>query len=165
MNVVSPISKTDLNRIPKIYADIGSKVKGQIYIRRALKEIGHYQPFFLLILNRYKMELDKESAKPLLKLYFLIWFFYKRKTRIRDIPVTSERYMHAEFEIADMEEDEQLFDALESPGSKALISVILSKFKQDPEFETLFQNSDSTIFISICSFIRCFDEITTKRWP
>lgn len=165
MSFVSHINKADFNRILKMYADIEIKLKRRSSINRIINDISYHQPFFLFILDRYQRESDKETFKPLLKLYFLVWTFYKRKVHIQNRPVTSERYMQAEYEIAGIEEDEKFYDNLESPGSRAMISILLTKFRVDPDFETLLTKSDGSVFVSICSFIRCFDEITTKRWP
>ena len=175
-NNVSAQEQADVKRIGTIYAEIEKNLNNPAYANKVTDEIYKYQPFILSVLLGYKMDFQLEELAPLVKLYLLIWLFYRDQRSVKNIPITPDRYMIAEESTVRMlqkietaktekQKDEILNKDLNSTSSKALLAMIFLQFRENIILEKLNKKTQGAIIVGIRSFILCFDEIITKRWP
>ena len=95
-NKVSAQEQADVKRIEVIYAEIENNLNNPAYANKVTDEIYKYQPFILSVLMGYKMDIQLQELEPLVKLYLLIWLFYRDQKSVKNIPITPDRYMIAE---------------------------------------------------------------------
>lgn len=174
MNYLLPKNKPGYIHITSLYEQLENDLVTQKLGLAVTNELEEYQPFILYIMDSFKNDSQKKPSKSLRKIYFLIWLFYSKSLKARQIPITSERYTKAEYDTATkvdnldcirsiMEQKEKIFYKLRKNTSKTLFATILLQFRASPDLSTMNRKSGGAIILSIRSFIQCFDEITTIK--
>ena len=160
MQEVAEIGKL-LNRIDSI--------KPQ-YITSTSEQMEQYQPFMLSMLMGYQYDMRTEEVDEILKIYFLIWEYFKDKKNIKNRELTEFQFEKAQkrnvefFKYLDGETSEQDFNNTTSIDlgnlkSKALLTGVLLRFNTIPILLNMNYDMKGIVLIGIKSLIECFEEI------
>ncbi|MBI9036934.1 MAG: hypothetical protein JEY97_02265 [Bacteroidales bacterium] len=150
-----------IDKIDKKYIDIESD------------ELVRSQPFLLSILLGNSVDLEIPEAEEILKIYFLIWEFFKHKKNIIRIKLTEKQFEKKlsknvqYFKYLEIESKEDIGIAytsdLRNINSKALLSAILIKFNNQTALVKMKTKIKAVVFIGIKSIIECFEDIIMEK--
>ncbi|OMP74953.1 hypothetical protein [[Flexibacter] sp. ATCC 35208] len=80
--------QTDIKQIAAVKTEIESRMNDFDHANNITDELYQYQPFILSTIIGYNMDVAIEDLPDLIKLYVLIWIFYRDKKNIRKIKIT-----------------------------------------------------------------------------
>ncbi|WP_020530993.1 hypothetical protein [Flexithrix dorotheae] len=165
------LTKNDFKDIPQLSALI--KAVDNIdaeYANRVSDEIYKYQPFFLSVLLGYRLDTKPEELDELMRVYFMIWEYFKSKPYVKTKKITEAFFERAEKKHIDMlkysegEPNESarkkvFSNDLENLQSKGLWTAVLLKFEDREALLKMEKESKVIILIGIKSFIECFENL------
>lgn len=164
-------SQNDFNET-KIVAELIKKID-QIdsnYVNTTSDEIFKFQPFFLTVLLGYQHDVTMEELEEIMKIYFLVWEYFKLNPNLQTMQVTESYFNKIQKKNIEMlkytqdepKENDKLeiysYD-LQNIKSKSLIASILFRFKERPTLLKMNIENKAAIMIGIKSFIECFETI------
>lgn len=134
------------------------------------KELEQHQPFLLSMLLGYQFDLRIEELDEVIKIYLLIWEFFKDKKNIKEIELTELQFEKSQkrnidfFQYLEGETSEKDFintTALDLGNlqSKALLTGVLLRFNTVPILLNMNFDMKGMVLIGIKSLIECFEEI------
>ena len=150
-----------LKRIDNIDAEYINKLSDEIFIR---------QPFFLTVLLGYRLDVSPEELEEIMKIYFLIWEYFKSNKNVQSKKVTETHFEKVQdrnikllkYTEGEPEQTDKLnvysFD-LAYLKSKSLLTAVLYRYNNRPVLVKMNQESKGIIFLGIKSFIECFETI------
>jgi hypothetical protein len=140
---------------------------GPEYVNTISAEIYDRQPFFLTVLLGYRFDVLPEELDEIMRIYFLIWEYFKKDPNIQKKKVGEENFniiqrRHIQmFKYAGGEsEDAKLLlysDDWNSLRSKALVAAIIFQFTERPVLTKMNVERKAIILVGIKSFIECFE--------
>lgn len=159
---------TEANQLAKVQIAI-DKIDAK-YVNLVSDEIFHKQPFFLTVLLGYRFDIEPLELEEIMKIYFLIWEYFRTNKNVQSKKVTQERFEMVEDKIISMlqysegeanENDKiNIYSAdLGNLKSKALFTAVLYRYKKKPVLLKMDERKRGLILIGIKSFIECFETI------
>lgn len=139
------------------------------YVNSTGDDIFQQQPFFLTVLLGYRPDFTPEEHGEFIKIYFLIWEFFKANKNVQTKKVTEADFEKIEarhlamFKYVEGEFDPQeiskvyLYD-LENLKSKSLFSAVLFRYNTRPVIMNMDDRDKTLILVGIKSFIECFEK-------
>jgi hypothetical protein len=132
---------------------------GPEYVNTVSDEIYAQQPFFLGVLLGYRFDVSPEELEELMKIYFLIWEYFKKNPNRRVKQVTERDFETAQRRNIQMlkyaeGETEESRDKLYSDNwdnlrSTALIAAIFIWFKERPVLSKMNEETKGIILVGI----------------
>jgi hypothetical protein len=149
------------NKIDSIDAKYATTISDEMFLK---------QPFFLTILIGYRFDTTSQELEEIMKLYFLIWEYFKTDKNVQVNQVSEsyfEKVQHKHIEMLRYAEGEpgefekmQLFTTdLNNLKSKALFAAIVYRYQNRQILQKMDQNKRGIILVGIKSFIECFDAL------
>jgi len=140
------------------------------YVSSAFEELEQFQPFLLSLLLGYHLDLNTSELDEVIKVYLIVWEYFKDKRNIKERQLTEMQFEEAQkrnidfFKYLDTERSKEDFINttsinLENIQSKALIAGILLRFDITPVLSNLKGDMKGIVIIGIKSLIECFEEI------
>lgn len=140
------------------------------YVSKVSDEIFKKQPFFLSALLGYRFDVSTTELEELMKIYFLIWEYFKPNQNVRNKKVTEALFtkmMKRNIQMLKYSEDEpseqdklEVYSAdLQNLKSKSLLAAVFFRFYNRPVLIKMEKEKTGTILIGIKSFIECFETI------
>lgn len=140
------------------------------YVSSAYEELEQFQPFLLSLLLGYHLDLNTSELDEIIKVYLIVWEYFKDKRNIKKRQLTDMQFEEAQkrnidfFQYLDAEKSEKDFINtisidLRTIKSKALIAGILFRFDTTPVLSNLKSDLKGMVLIGIKSLIECFEEI------
>ncbi len=140
------------------------------YVDSVTDDIFRYQPFFLSVLLGHSLDNTPEEFESIMKIYFVVWEYYKEKPNIKKRQVTEAKYTNALKKNASMlnyanDEPTQKDKAkiytkdLQNIKSKSLIATMY--FMLDYNKPLLKWNTEKKgyLLLELKTFVECFDTI------
>lgn len=160
----------DTRRLAGIITNVEKKQNDFDFANQVTDDIYHHQPFLLSTIMGYKMDLPSAPLEALVKLYIILWEYFKSEPNVRKVAITQQQYEKAEdLQISMMQTLDRLSSAkqkdaaitndLNKSTSKALLALIFREFKERKALKDLDQQTKAILLIGIKSFIHCFGEI------
>lgn len=161
----------DFKEVPEI-AKLQSKIDNMDakYVYEISDEIFQKQPFLLSVLLGYRLDTTPEELEELMKVYFMIWEYFKSHKNVQSKKVTEtyfEKIQRRNIQMLKYTEGEpengdklKIFSGnLQNLKSKALFAAISFKFNNSPGLSKMDAELKGIIIIGIKSFIECFETI------
>lgn len=140
------------------------------YVNLISEDIFQKQPYFLTVLLGYRLVITPMELEETMKIYFLIWEYFRTNIKIQTIKVTENdfetiqnrniamlQYCDGEF---DAVETNNIYSSdLENLKSKALFAAVLFRFNERPALLKMDVQKRFIIVIGIKSFIECFENL------
>ena len=143
------------------------------YVNTVSDDIYKKQPFLLSILLGYHNDVTPIELEELMKIYFLIWEYFKDNKNIQERKLTEqlfEEYHNRNIQMlsyVDSEDSDQQTivykQELQNLKSKALMTVILYRFNNRSGLIEMNEKTRGIILIGIKTFIECFETIVTDK--
>jgi hypothetical protein len=138
------------------------------YVDAITDEIAEKQPFFLSVMLGYKYDTTIQELDEILRVFFLIWEYFKLYGRIPPYKVTQEEYETVElnnFKLLqsleaekDPEKISTIYERYFAPlKSKSLLAAVLFRFNHRQAFIEMSPNLRGMIFIEMKCFIEFFE--------
>ena len=128
----------------------------------------------MTVLLGYRLDVTTEELEEIMRIYFLIWEFFKMKRKVPTYKITEtdfekaqSRYMHM-LKYVEGESDQKeitniyTYD-LERLKSKALVTAVLLRYNTRPVLKKMDMDIKGIIFLGIRCFIECFENGDKKR--
>jgi hypothetical protein len=142
------------------------------YLHQATDEIYVYQPFLLSMFLGYKLDTTDAELDEILKIWLLIWEFFKEKRNIRTVKLTEQcfeqaqsknvaflKYLHGKgSEVM----EEPASNNLKELGSKSLFAIILAKFHTKPALVRMDMEKKGITLVGIKSLVEALEGITLR---
>jgi len=143
------------------------------YITSAYENIEQYQPFMLSLLLGYQHDINIKELDEIIKLYLIIWEFFKDKKNITKIKLTEIQFEETQnrniefFKYLGGEKSKRDFINttsldLENIRSKALLTGILFRFDTTTVLSNIKGDLKGIVLIGIKSLIECFEIIVSE---
>lgn len=140
------------------------------YVNLISDEIFQKQPFFLTVLLGYRLDTTALELEEIMKIYFLIWEYFRTNKKVQTIKVTEDHFQtiqdkniamlqYADGELNDVEKMKIYFSDLDNLKSKALFTAVLYRYIERPVLVKMDDRKRTIILIGIKSFIECFETI------
>ena len=140
------------------------------YTDRVSDEIFQRQPFFLSVLLGYQFDVSMEELEEIMKIYFLIWEYFRSNPNIQKKQVSQAYFEKAQTENIGMlkysegepnkREKMKVYSYdLQKLKSKALWTAILFRCDNRPVLRKMDTETKGFILIGMKSFIDCFETI------
>lgn len=140
------------------------------YVNLISDEIFQKQPFFLTVLLGYRFDVEPLELEEIMKIYFLIWEYFRTNKKVQRKIVTQERFESIEDQILSMlrytegeanEKDKiNIYSAdFGNLKSKALFAAVLFRYNERPVLLKMDEHKRGLILLGIKSFIECFETI------
>lgn len=155
-----------------LLADLVRKIDGidAEYVNSVSDEIFKQQPFFLSVLLGYTFDVSKIELEEIMKIYFLIWEYFKTNKRIPNKKITAgqfEKIQKRNIQMLKFSEGEptqtdkmNVYSLdLQNLKSKSLLSAILYRYQNRAVLRKMDIEKKGIILIGIKSFIECFETI------
>jgi hypothetical protein len=140
------------------------------YAEKIGDEIFRQQPFFLSVLLGYHMDTTPQELDELMKVYFIIWEYFKFHKKIPQKKITEAyfekvqlrhikllKYVEGEHNPAGIK---QIYaDDLQQLKSKALFTAVLYRFFNRPVLINMDAQKKGMILVGTKSFIECFETL------
>jgi Asp-tRNA(Asn)/Glu-tRNA(Gln) amidotransferase C subunit len=142
-------------------------------VREISDEMFKQQPFFLTVLLGYRLDTSPEELDEIMKIFFLIWEYFKRNENIQTKKITEadfekiqSRYIQMLQYVSDEPEwNDKLkiySNDLENLKSKALLTAIFFRYNNRPVLSKMDNKKKEIILVGLRSFIECFETIIEK---
>lgn len=159
---------TEAKQLAKVQIKI-DKIDAK-YVNEISDELLKKQPFFLAVLLSYRFDVTPLELEEIMKIYFLIWEYFRTNKKVQSEKVTQDRFEMIENKIISMlqysegeanENDKINIYAADwgNLKSKALFTAILFRYNQRPVLLKMEERQRGLILIGIKSFIQCFETI------
>jgi len=132
-------------------------------------EIYKKKPFFLIVLLGYNFDITPVELEELMKVYFLIWEYFKDNQNVQARKITEQQFEKIQdrnigmLRYADGESTDQrkvLYENdLQNLKSKALWTAILFRFNDRLDLIKMDPETKGMILIGIRTFIECFETV------
>ncbi len=143
------------------------------YVNTVSDDIYKKQPFLLSILLGYHNDVTPLELEELMKIYFLIWEYFKDNKNIQTKKLTEQlfedyhnrniqmlRYIDSE----DLDQQTIVYkQELQNLKSKALMTAILYRLNSRSGLIEMNSQTKGIILIGIKAFIECFETIVTDK--
>lgn len=150
-----------IDRIDKIDAE---------YVNVISDEIFKQQPFVLTVLLGYKPDVTETELEELMKIFFLIWEYFKAKNKLPAKKITQESFEKIQkknIQMLKYSEGEQNQAAkmevyscdLQNLKSNSLMTAIFYRFQNYPVLVKMDKEKKGIILIGVKSFIESFETI------
>ena len=117
------------------------------------------------------MDLTATAMDELMKVYFIIWEFFKDNKNVRLYQITENQFeriqlknlhmlKYAEGESSVQERNSIYQQDLQNVRSKALLTSVLFRFNSRPALLSMEEKIKGIIYIGIRTFIECFETIS-----
>jgi hypothetical protein len=148
-----------IKKIDQIDADYVDSVSDEIY---------KLQPFYLTVLLGHRLDVSMEELEEIMKIYFLVWEYFRLKPNIQIKQVTESLYSkiqkknlemlkYSEGEFKDKDKSEVYSYDLQDLKSKSLFTAIMYRFNERRILLNMDVKKKGAIMIGIKSFIECFE--------
>lgn len=137
------------------------------YVNRVSDEIFKEQPFFLTVLLGYRVDVSEQELEEIMKIYFLIWEYFRSNQNLRKSKVTQTQFEEVQrrnmymlyYSEGESEEsrDKIYTDELQNLKSKSLWAAVHFRYKNRPVLLNMDQEYKGIILLGILSFILCFE--------
>ena len=137
------------------------------YANRVSDEIFKHQPFFLTVLLGYRVDVSAQELEELMKIYFLIWEYFKPNKNLRKKKVTQTQFEKVQrrnmymlnYSEGESEEsrDKIYTDELQNLKSKSLWAAVQFRYNTRTVLVNMDPENKGIILIGILSFIQCFE--------
>ena len=161
-------TQNDFNEIP-LLARVEKRIDtiDSTNVNSILDDIYKKQPFLLSVLLGYNLDITPIELEELMKVYFLIWEYFKDNQNVQNRKVTEQLFekihnrnigmlRYAEGESTDQSAILYSSD-LQNLRSKALLTAILLRFNNRPDLVSMDMKTKGMILIGIKTFIECFE--------
>jgi hypothetical protein len=140
------------------------------YVNAVSDEIFNKQPFFLSVLLGYRFDTSLPELEEIMKIYFLIWEYFKDNKRIQAIKLTENHFEkiqqrnikmlnYAAGEPCSVNVMEIYSTDLQNFQSKALFTTVLFRFNTRAVLLSMDKRKRGIIILGMKSFIECFETI------
>lgn len=140
------------------------------YVSFISDEIFRCQPFFLTVLLGHRIDVSMEELDEIIKIYFLVWEYFRLKPNIQTKKVTEPNFnkilnrniqmlKYSEGESEEKNKLEIFSYDLQNLKSKSLMSSVFFRFNERPTLKNMEIQKKGSIMIGIKSFIECFETI------
>lgn len=140
------------------------------YAEKTCDDIFQQQPFFLSVLLGYHMDTTPQELDELMKVYFIIWEYFKHHKKIPQQLITEAhfekvqqrhirllKYVEGEHNPAGIK---QIYaDDLQQMKSKALFTAVLYRFFNRPGLNHMDAQKKGMILVGTKSLIECFETL------
>ena len=161
-------TQNDFNEIP-LLARVVKRIDtiDSTNVNSILDDIYKKQPFLLSVLLGYNLDITPIELEELMKVYFLIWEYFKDNQNVQNRKVTEQLFekihnrnigmlRYAEGDSTDQSAILYSSD-LQNLRSKALLTAILLRFNNRPDLVSMDMKTKGMILIGIKTFIECFE--------
>ena len=139
------------------------------YVNTVTDEIFKKQPFMLSMMLGYHLDTTPRQFEEILKIYFLIWEYFKKYKSQDTRKITKKKYLKIEtsniqmLQYLDGETDENekmkiYTNNIQNIQSKAMLTAVIVRFNEHPIMREMEVRMRGIIFIGIKSFIECFEK-------
>ena len=140
-----------------------------IYVNTITDDINNKQPFFLSVLLGYNLDITPVELEELMKIYFLIWEYFKDNQNVQTRKITEQQFetiqdrniamlQYAEGENAEQRKAIYGRD-LQNLKSKDLLMAVFFCFDNRSTLINMNSQTKGIIIIGIKSFIECFETV------
>jgi hypothetical protein len=140
------------------------------YMNLISDEIFQKQPFYMTVLLGYRIDTTPEELEEIMKIYFLIWEYFRLNKNVQTKKVTEtnfetlqrkhlEMLQYAEGEPGQLEKMEVFSSDLQNLRSKALLTAVIFRYNNKPVLLKIDEVKRGIIFVGIKTFIKCFETI------
>lgn len=140
------------------------------YVNSISDEIFNCQPFFLTVLLGHRIDVSMEELEEIMKIYFLVWEYFRLKPNIQTKKVTESHFnkilkrnikmlRYSEGESKESDKLEIFAYDLQNLKSKSLMTSVFFRFNERPALLNMDIQQKGSIMIGIKSFIECFETI------
>ncbi len=137
------------------------------YVNRVSDEIFKDQPFFLTVLLGYRVDVSTQELEEIMKIYFLIWEYFRSSENLRKSKVTQTQFeevqrrnmymlYYSEGESEDSR-DKICTEELQNLKSKSLWAAVHFRYKNRTVLLNMDQENKGIILLGILCFILCFE--------
>jgi hypothetical protein len=169
---VSAKDMADTKRIAGIITKIDNQQNDLAFANWVTDEIYQHQPFLLSVMMGYKIDLPPEPLAELVKLYIVVWEYFKDAPNVRNVRITQQQYEKAEsLQIATLQtlerlasrkqKDTVITNDLNKVTSKALVALMFTEFKERKALNALDPHTKGILLVGLKSFIQCFEDIVS----
>lgn len=165
------LTPTNFNETAEI-AELMRKIEGfnKDYVFSVSDEIFQRQPFFLSVLLGYKFDVNPTELEEIMKIYFLIWEYFRNNKNVQTKKVTVADFENVEFRYIEMlkyidgesskkGKDKLYSHDIEKVKSKPLLTAVLFRLNTRPVLIKMDEQIRGIVLIGIRSFIECFEKI------
>ncbi len=140
------------------------------YVNHIGDEIFQHQPFVLSVLLSYRLNTKVEELDDLMKVYFVMWEYFKHKERVKQVQITEGQFQeqqlrnihffkYLEGETDEVEKKKIISGNLEQLDAKDLLTAIFFWFKSRPALANMNKETQASTLISLKTFVECFELI------
>jgi len=164
-------TQNDFNEMPQV-AKLLSKIDNidSNYAETIADEIFQKQPFFLTVFLGYHHDTTPIELEEIMKIYFLIWEYFRTNEKVQRIKVTEEYYERIEDKniamlqytdgVPDKMEKIKIYSSdLSNLKSKALYAAVVKRYNEREVLLKMDTRKRGIILLGIKCFIECFDTI------
>jgi hypothetical protein len=168
------ITNTDLQETNKVAGLIQKidQIDG-VYLQSICDEMFKFQPFMLSVMLGYRFDVPAQDMDEIIKLYCLVWEYFKGKKNIKEHQLTEEMFEKAIkrnvdfFKYLDGEGYANDFmntttSDLEHIKSKALLTGIFYRWNTHPGIVKMEDQIKSDLLIGLKSIIEGLEELLRK---
>jgi len=172
------LTKTDFKEVDQAAGILARIDAGDaVYFDKVTNEIRRHQPFMLSAMLGYSYDLPPDAFGEVLKLYVLIWEFFKENRTAKKKAVTQAQFesvqqknVHFIKYLEGESPTSSSFAALvgndlERLRSKALWTAFLMRFNECQALQDLNPELRSIVLVSLKSMIECFEGLTGLQLP
>ena len=165
------LSESDINETNEV-ADLMFKIDNWDvdYINSISSEILQYQPYFLSVLAGVRLEVTEEELEEFLRIYFLIWEFFRKDKNVLAKKVTEADFLkvhnkqiemlrYMEGEPTKKEKGKVVSYDFQKIKSRSLLAAVLLRYSDRPVIAKMDEQMKGHVFVLIKSFIECFENV------
>ena len=140
------------------------------YVNKISDEIFRRQPFFLTVLSGYRLDVTPEELEEIMKIYFLIWEYFKSNKNVQTRKVSEEYFekiqyrniqmlRYSEGESTQNDKLRVYSNDLQNLKSKSLRTAVFFRFDSRFVLKKMKEQKKGAILIGTKGFIECFETI------
>ncbi len=140
-----------IKKIDQIDSDYVSFISDEIYSR---------QPFFFSVLLGYRIDVTMEELEEIMKIYFLVWEYFRFKPNVQTIKVTESYFKkvlmknikmlkYSEGETKEIDKLDIFASDLQTLKSKSLMTSVFFRFNERPTLLKMDIQKKGSIIIGI----------------
>lgn len=144
------------------------------YVNEESDIISQKHPFLISLIIGYRFDLKPLELEEIMKIFFLIWEFFKKYHRIEIAKITETQFMriqqrnvymlkYFEGEQSKNSKQEVISSDLEHLKSKSLFTGVIFQFNQKTALLNMKSETRGKILVGLKSLIECFEEITIRK--
>ena len=165
------LSESDIRETNEV-ADLMFKIDNwdADYINSISSEILQYQPYFLSVLAGVRLEVTEEELEEFLKIYFLIWEFFRKDKNVLAKKVTEADFLkvhnkqiemlrYMEGEPTKKEKGKVVLYDFQKIKSRSLLAAVLLRYSDRPVIANMDEQMKGHVFVLFKSFIECFENL------